>query len=156
MDIFEIAGENSDNLKRSYCLLEDRCNDQDELDVLDRFARTIKDEWTISINMKPSTLTQFLILGFYMNVYEIKEREREILRKYRAVGPAEEAVKKQLKDHHKPRTTFDRSFENGERFRYGALNIGGLGLRKFGEFCVVIKRKQSRNYVSLAFIKRDS
>lgn len=156
MDIFEIAGENSDNLKRSYCLLEDRCNDQDEIDILDKFARTIKDEWTISINIGPRELTHFLILGFYMNIYEKKERDKENLKEYKSVIPVEEAVEKHLGDNYERRAAFERLFGNGKKFRYGALNIGGLGLRKFGEFCVVIKRKQSRNYVSLAFIKRDS
>jgi hypothetical protein len=156
MDISGLAARNSDNLKRSYYLLKDKCKNQDELDVLSRFAGTIRDEWTISINMRPYVLTHFLITGTYLNVYQLKERDKEHLREHRSEISLEEAVKKHLGDYYKSRTTFNRLFENGEKFKYGALTVGGLGLRKFGEYCVVIKRKQSKNYVSLAFIKRDS
>lgn len=156
MNIFEIAGYNSDNLKRSYCLLRDSCKDQNELDVLDRFARIIMDEWTISINMRPYVLTHFLVMGTYMNVYELKEENKDHLRELKLDISVEEAIKKHLGDYYKTRTTFDRLFENGEKFKYGALTVGGLGLRKFGEYCVVIKRKKSKSYAFLAFVKKDS
>jgi len=156
MDIFEIAGQNWDNLKRYYCLLKGRCKDQNELDVLNKFAGTIKDEWTISINMRSFALTNFLIAGAYMNVYERKKEIKKHLKRFKLETPVEEAIRKHLGSYYKSRTTFDRMFENGEKFKYGALTIGGLGLREFGEYCVVIKRKQSKDYVSLAFIKKES
>jgi len=32
---------------------------------------------------------------------------------------------------------FDSFFESGLEFRYGALNIGGLGASRFGEYCAI-------------------
>ncbi len=40
-------------------------------------------------------------------------------------------------DYYKDRMFFDDSFENGKRFQYAALNIGGLGPGNFGEFSVI-------------------
>lgn len=156
MNIFEMASQNSDNLKRDYYLLKDRCEDQNELDILSKFTRLIKDEWTISINMGSSVLNNFLIAGTYMNIYKLKKETKKRLKDVKPEASVETAIKKHLKDYYRPRTTFDRSFQDGERFKYGALTIGGLGLRKYGEYCVVIKRKQSEDYVFLAFIGEDS
>lgn len=51
---------------------------------------------------------------------------------------------------------FDHTFEDGEKLKYAALNIGGPGSTRYGDYCVVIKRDQSEQYSDLAFIKEDS
>lgn len=154
MDLFNMASQNADNLERSYCLLKNRCMDQDELDILSEFVRSVKDEWTVSINMMPSVLNYFLIAGRYMNVYELKKESSKHIKG--AEVSVELAIKKHLGDYYESRTRFDRTFEDGEKFKYGALNIGGLGLRKFGEYCVVMNQRQLRTHMSLVFIKEDS
>jgi hypothetical protein len=128
--------------------------DQDELDILSEFARSIKNEWTISINMRPSILNYFLIVGRYMNVYELKKKSREHIKE--AAVSVEYAIKKHLGDYYSSRTAFDRTFKDGEKFKYGALNIGGVGLRKFGEYCVIMNQRQLRTHMSVVFIKEDS
>ena len=157
MNIFTLASQNAENLKHSYRLLEGRCKDKHELDVFNEFVRLIEDEWTISINMRPFTLNNFLITSSYKNIYTLKkENGNEIKRMGKSGISIEQAIKKHLKGYYKPRTTFDQTFEDGDKFKYGALTIGGLGLQKYGEYCIVIKRKQSEKYATLAFIKEDS
>lgn len=157
MNIFDRANQNLDNLKTQYKLLKERHEDQNNRDIFSNFVKLVKNKWSISINMRHWTLNNFLIAGKYKNVYELKKEQGEGLRKVRKLEiSVEQAVEKDLKCYYKARETFDRTFEDGEKFKYGALNIGGLGLKKYGEYCVIIKRKQSEEFSSLAFIKKDS
>lgn len=157
MNIFEMARENSGNLKQNYCLLEDKYINRNDLDILRKFTEFIKDNCNVSINMKPFVLNSFLLTGTYMNVYELKkEGKKQLKGMVKPEIPVEEAVKRHLKSYYISRTTFDRTFEDGEKFKYGALNTGGLGLRKHGKYCVVIKRNQTNEYQTLTFIKEDS
>ena len=157
MNIFDIANQNLDNLKTQYKLLKERHEDQNNLGIFSNFVKLVKNKWSISINMRHWALNNFLIAGKYKNVYELKKEQGEGLRKVRKLEiSVEQAVEKDLKGYYKGRETFDCAFEDGEKFKYGALNIGGLGLKKYGEYCVIIKRKQSEEFSSLAFIKKDS
>ena len=157
MNIFDMADQNSHNLKNRYSQLEERYGAQNDLNALREFVRFVKDKWTLSINMRQGMLNSFLIAGRYKNIYEVKRGVGGELRKVRPLEISEEqAVEKHLKSRYKLRITFDRTFEDGEKFKYGALNIGGLGLKRYGEYCVVIKRKQSKECSVLAFIKEDS
>jgi hypothetical protein len=157
MNIFDIANQNLDSLKTRYKLLKEKYEDQDNFGIFSKFVKLVKDKWSISINMRQGVLNNFLIAGKYKNVYEVKKEQGGELRKVRKLEISEEqAVKRHLKDYYKSRVTFDRTFEDGAKFKYGALNIGGLGLKKYGDYCVVIKREQSEDYTSLALIKEDS
>lgn len=122
-----------------------------------KFAGFVKDRWTISINMMPSGLLKFLSSGRHKNKYEVAREDVEMMRKMGETDTSvEQLMKKRLKGYHEPRTEFTRVFEDGERFKYGALNIGGLGPTKYGSYCVVIKRERSEEFSVLAFIKEDS
>ncbi len=157
MNIFHIADQNSDNLKHSYYSLEERYRSRNSLSILTKFTVLIKDKWAISINMKQWELNDLLIAGRYKNVYELKRERAEKLRGViKLETSVEQALEKHLKGHYKSRIAFDCTFEDGEKFKYGALNIEGLGLTKYGEYCIVIKRKQAEECSSLAFIKEDS
>lgn len=157
MNIFDMANQNLDSLKTRYKSLKEKYEDQDDFGIFSNFVKLVKDKWTISINMRQGVLNNFLIAGKYKNVYEVKKEQGGELRKVRKSEISEEqAVKRHLKDYYKSRVTFDRTFEDGAKFKYGALNIGGLGLKNHGDYCVVIKREQSEDYTSLAFVKEDS
>ena len=102
-------------------------------------------------------LNNFLTEGRYKNMYELKKgQEKEIKRVRELRISVKQAVKKHLKSDYKSRLIFDHTFEDGEKFKYGALNIGGLGVKEYGEYCVVIKRKQLEEYSSSVFIKENS
>ena len=157
MNIFDIANQNLDNLKTQYKLLKERYGNQNNLDILSKFVKLMKDKWTISINMRQWVLNNFLIAGKYKNIYEVRREQGEELRSVRDLEISEEqALERHQGGYYNSRVTFDRTFEDGEKFKYGALNVGGLGLKKYGEYCVIIKREQSEEYSSLAFIKEDS
>jgi hypothetical protein len=158
MNIFDIADENLDNLKTKYKLLKERHEDQNNLGIFSNFVKLVKDKWTISINMRQGVLNNFLIAGKYKNIYEVKKEQGDELRKVKKMDiiSEEQAVKKHQKGYYEARVTFESTFEDGAKFKYGALNIGGLGLEKYGDYCVAIKLEQSKDYSSLAFIKEDS
>ncbi|MCJ7630862.1 hypothetical protein MUP77_00455, partial [Candidatus Bathyarchaeota archaeon] len=121
------------------------------------FAKWVKENWAVSINMRAWALNTFLICGSYNNIYELKkQREKETKEVRKTKISIEQALEKTLKDWYKLRVCFDRSFEDGEKFKYGTLDLGGLGRNKFGEYCVVLKRQQLDKYSSLAFVKEDS
>lgn len=151
MNIFDLADQNSNNLQEK---MQSGQNDQNPRG---KFAGFVKYRWTISINMKPSDLLKFLSSGRYKNEYEVAISDVEMMKKMG--GPdvsVKQLRKKRLKSYYESRTKFNRVFEGGERFKYGALNIGGLGPKKYGSYCVVIKRERSKEFSVLAFIKEDS
>jgi len=66
-----------------------------------------------------------------------------------------ELLRQRLGDFCERRLAFDAAFTGGRQFRYGALNIGGLGVSQFGDCCVVLtKRRMSRSPV--AYLPGDS
>jgi len=101
--------------------MEELLGSDKSLDAAKYFATFVKDNWRISINMRQQVLNSFLIEGKYKNIYEVKKEQSEKIRKVRALEiPEEQAVKKHLKGHYKSRVTFDRTFKDGEKFKYGA------------------------------------
>ena len=134
MNIFDMADENSDSLRSRYDSLRTRFQSQSSLPILDEFAELIKESWTISVNMKQWDINSFLISGSYENVRGVKGKDAERLRKYRE-GLEEyrklelsqdKALKAHLKNYHVSRLIFENEFEDGESFKYAALNIGDL------------------------------
>ncbi|MCD4678077.1 MAG: hypothetical protein K8S18_19100 [Desulfobacula sp.] len=98
-----------------------------------------------------------MIAGIYKNVYELKKEREEDLKPVRELEiKTEQVLKKHLGNYYNSRLIFDNTFEEGKKFKYGALNIGGLGIMKYGEYCVVIKKEKSEKYSTLTFIKEDS
>ncbi len=158
MNIFDIANQNLDSLKTRYKSLKEKYEDQDNFGIFSKFVKLVKDKWAISINMRQEVLNIFLIAGNYEDIYEVKKEQGRELRKVKKMDiiSEEQAVKKHQKGYYEARVTFESTFEDGAKFKYGALNIGGLGLKKYGDYCVVIKREQSEDYTSLAFVKEDS
>lgn len=137
MNIFDMVNQNSDSLKKRYDLLRKKHEHQNNLDILDEFTRLVENKWTISINMRQLAINDILISGRCKNVHELKKERAEELEDYTELDiSVEEALKKHLKGFYKSRVAFDRTFKNGERFKYGALNIGGLGAQKYGEYCI--------------------
>ena len=153
MNIFDLADQNSHNLR------EQVQNGQNDQSPIGKFASFVKDRWTISINVKPSDLLKFLSSGRYKNEYEVAIEDVEMMKKMGETGVSVEQLRKKRlrpKGYYESRTEFNRVFEDSERFKYGALNIGSLGPKKYGSYCVVIKRERSEEFSVLAFIKEDS
>ncbi len=96
------------------------------------FCEAIIQRGHISINMKPWKMRDLLRRGRYPRIYEIAEENAAA-----AGHSTEDELRAMQGGHYERRVRFDRSFENGERFLYGALNIGGNGTN-YGVFCIVL------------------
>ncbi|MFC1717394.1 hypothetical protein ACFL6S_27285 [Candidatus Poribacteria bacterium] len=142
MDIFHMANSNSDSLKAGYDSLREKCQEHSDLSTLEEFTELVKDEWAVSINMRQSGINGFLESGRYNNVHELKKNEEE--------------RREHLKGYYELRMAFDFTFEDGGKLKYGALNVGGLGADKFGDYCVVFGQENMESYSTLAFVKEDS
>ena len=117
MNIFDLADENRDHLSSCYSQIEAECNEQEDIDRLQRFKREIKNTGSVTINLRQLPLNEFLIGGLYKNKYEVKEKNHKELEDADIATPElEEALKKALKLFYKNRTMFDRHFEDGDKF----------------------------------------
>ncbi len=68
----------------------------------------------------------------------------------------DQILREKLGDCYERRVAFDDHFEDGKKFRYGALNIGGMGAMQFGDHCVTLKDSACSNRERLAYLKSDS
>jgi hypothetical protein len=161
IDLFELADANKKQLESEYQLIKEKSG-QDKTDLMERFGAMIKKDWTLSINMHDRALFEVLDSGKYANVYELKDNQAEQLMKVgkladsSAKSAKEEAVRKHLKGFYERRKVFDSSISKGEKARYAALNIGGVGTTGYGRYCIIISREKADRFKKLGFIKTDS
>ncbi len=141
VNIFELADQNAPYLENQCQDLKNR-SEKHKVVLIEDFLNWVHEQWLLSLNMKDKALNGFLTEGEYKNVYSLTENRVE-------------EMKRQLGKFYKPRLVFDACFVDGEKLKYMALNLGGMGT-KFGPFCVVLKREVSAGYITLAFIKEDS
>ncbi len=161
IDIFDLAEKNAPYLTDTFQSLLDS-TDKKNPDTLKTFTTRIRDEWNLSINMKEKALNDFLHAGQYKNIYEQKIREVDERIKKGEVDASEkemkleESLRSHLKKYYESRMTFDSGLKAGEKIKYAALNIGGIGISRFAPLCMIIKREDAEDFTALAFIKRDS
>ncbi|MBF0531313.1 MAG: hypothetical protein HQK55_18995, partial [Deltaproteobacteria bacterium] len=65
-------------------------------------------------------------------------------------------LEEKLGKYYDRRLAFDNAFEDGTRFRYGALNAGGVGLSLFGDFCMVLNRSFMESLNDAVYLPDDS
>jgi hypothetical protein len=161
INLFELAEDNSPRLQGQYQQLKDNC-DEAKISLLNSFREKIQEEWNLSVNIDDWKFVSWLDTGNYKNIYEVKKvQAKELVNKgemdvSEKRSAQEESLKKHLKQLFAHRTIFDSSFVDGKKFKYTALNIGGMGSDKYGLYCVIIGREKAGNYKTLAFIKKDS
>jgi hypothetical protein len=150
MDLFQIARDNVESFSRRYGSMRDAAGTA--ASKLDRFVAVVQSEGRLAVNMRPTVLLRFLVLeGGYRNTYEwADELER------RSGEPREELLRLRLKDYYDRRMAFDRLLGQGERLRYGALNLGGLGVTHFGAYCLVFGDAFAVGLAELAYLWADS
>ncbi|HWM95266.1 MAG TPA: hypothetical protein VN493_31215 [Thermoanaerobaculia bacterium] len=148
-DLFAIAAENTDTLERNVTALLAGIPPA-HLDSLTRYSDTIQRDSRISVNMLQTMISSFLSLQQHWNMYEWAHS----MAKLSSRAP-EEILRERLGDFYERRIAFDGRFVNGESFRYGALNIGGLGTWYYGEYCVVLKEEVSHR-PEVAYLRSDS
>ncbi len=156
INIFDIAEQNSDKLRKQHQVLKDNSEDKSELGTFCSFTEMVKDNWTISINMKEWDLLGFLTSEQYKNRYELNTEYGNKLAEHTELKVStQETLETALKGFYQSRLTFDDTFKDGRKFKYCTLNIGGLGI-EYGPYCIVMKKKRAATYDALAFIREDS
>ena len=150
MDLFTIAEENSSTLEGRFENLISSLT-QTDAGALNRFFQRLEKEGRVAINMRQTVLLSFLTFGKHQNIHEWAQ-----LRIGKSSKSKEEILREKLGEFYEKRSTFDTAFEEGEKFRYGALNIGGLGVTHFGEFAIVLKENLFTADVKIAYLKSDS
>ncbi len=158
MNLFNLAKQNSTRIKNKYIQLRSSLKNEVQKEKFNEFE-DILSNWRISINLTLEILFKILHQGEYKNIFSIKKEELERLLKIKEhiKISKKEAVKRHLKDCFYPRICFNQDFDKSENFKYGAFNIGGLGIEMYGEFCLIIKEEFCfKQYSYIAFLKEDS
>ncbi len=150
MDLREIASENARGLADRFRELEERTDDADRATVR-RFAEWVDADGRVAVNMRPSVLARLVTAGKHLNVYEWADEQSAKLG-----GTPDDFLRARLKDWYTRRLSFDSRFSEGRAFRYGALNAGGVGTEKYGEFCAVFVSEFGVTDGDCVFVKADS
>ena len=101
--------------------------------------------------MRPSVLTGLIAGGRHQNVYEWADEQSRL-----SSRPIMEILQEKLGAYFRRRIHFDDTFDQGRQFRYGALNIGGLGPYRYGQFCTVLRMEFVTPNDLTAYLMRDS
>jgi hypothetical protein len=105
----------------------------------------------ISINMRLWVVANFVSEGRYENIYEYSARAAELSGRLQ-----DEILREKLGPYFVRRTTFDNLLINGRQMQYAALNIGGVGPARYGEFCVVFTIESRSGGTPIVYLKADS
>lgn len=142
LDLYELARLNGDRMRERYERLRD--GSPGGSDTVERFCQRVERDGHVSINTRSARLLWMLRNGYYPNPHdEARERARK------EGGDSEDYLRRQQGDFYRKRVTFERSFVDGESFRYGALNIGGAGLSYYGLYCLVLRAPADGELVAL-------
>jgi hypothetical protein len=98
-----------------------------------RSFRAVLERRRVAVNMKIPEFVRFLEEGQYLNVYEF------ISKKTGATG-AELAAAVERTRFGSQRLAIDRLFSFGNDAHYAALNLGGTGLTRYGDACVILRQ----------------
>src|SRR6185436_12279443 len=149
MNLFQVARDNAESFSRRYESVRDAM--KETAFQLDRFVEAVWSEGRLAINMRPTVLLRLLALGRYQNVYDWAD---ELVG--RTGQSREELLRLRLKGYYDRRMAFDCFLEQGERLRYGALNLGGLGAVYFGDYCLVFGEAFAEGLADLSYLWADS
>ena len=150
LNLFEIATNNAPELDDRFSALSSTAS-PGLGSSLRKFSELVRHHGRVTINMRPMSFLSFLVNGCHQNMYEwAQSRAAESGR------PVEEIIQERLGDFYGNRTSFDRSFVNGEAFRYGALNVGGPGVSVYGDYCIVVRNLLFEATHASAYLRSDS
>jgi hypothetical protein len=97
--------------------------------------------------MRPWIAADFVQNNRYQNMYQAVA-EASVL----SGRNSDELLRERLGPYYAARLAFD----HGDRFRYGALNIGNAGTRQYGLFCIVFRGDFPPPGEQVAYLKTDS
>lgn len=142
LDLYELARLNGGSMRERY--ERSRDGSPEAADAMERFCLRVEREGRVSINTRSARLLWMLRNGYYPNPHdEARERARQ------EGGDSENYLKRQQGQYYLKRVTFERSFVDGENFRYASLNIAGTGLSYYGPYCLVLRDPEDDNLAAL-------
>lgn len=136
-DLFELTASNADQLARRLREL------QAATDIAD-FVSCVTDRARVSCNAWSTKVVPLLRDNRYPTPYELARERSE-----REGGDPEDHLRAHQQEYYARRVGFDRSFQDGEQFRYGALNVGNLGAYEYGAYCIVLRPPTAEARVAL-------
>jgi hypothetical protein len=131
-DLFLLARSNGPQLEAR--LSRTRTDLTDKGKILDQFCSAVREAARVTINMGSNKLTHLITTDAYPTPYDLAKEEAE-----RAGRDREDVLREGQTSFYARRIRFDRHFQDGEHFLYGALNLRGVGPRYYGPYCVALK-----------------
>jgi hypothetical protein len=150
LKLVEIADANASALITRYEACH-RAKPPAEASQLERFAEHVQKTGQVSVNMRPFVLSNLLADEPHRNMYEWAQDQADL-----SGRRVTDILREKLGTYHDQRLAFDISFENGKKFRYGALNTGGIGTSNYGQFCVVLKADFPASTPTFVYLQGDS
>ena len=149
VNLFQLAAENEAGIVIRFQEAKD-CS-QDGGQLLDDFAACVEGDARVSMNMRPCVLSGLVSGRKHQNMYERAGEQGSLCKR-----SVEEILAENLGRFFSRRISFDDTFEEGRCFRYGALNIGGVGADRYGIFCAVLSSDFVGPDTSIAYLTDDS
>jgi hypothetical protein len=149
VNLFVIAAENAVALEKDMADLLTKIPAAHRT-KLTCYSDKVQRNGRISVNMLQRTLNSFLSLERHVNMHEWVSW----MVLFSPIDP-DEILRERLGEFYERRVVFDGYFEGGESFRYGALNIGGIGTWFYGEYCILLKEEVSRR-PEVTYLRSDS
>lgn len=150
VNLFTLAAANGPALEDRFDRLLTSSSETDA-QLLSDFARIVEAEGRVTVNLPLEDCLEFLKTGRQLNIHEWAEEEAR-----RTGHPADQFVLERLRRWYPRRVGFEDRFDGGHRFHYGALSIGGIGPKRYGNCCAVASDRFLEQRDRLAFLERDS
>jgi len=150
LDLFDIATNNAKNIDKTFN--ETIANlSEPKSSAAKNFAQWVESMALIAINLRLFVITEILNGIPYKNIHEWAQEQAVLSGKNK-----DEILRERLKGFYDKRMAFDQAFQEGECFRYGALNAGGLGLSNYGLYCTVLTHNFHDTLIHSACFSGDS
>jgi hypothetical protein len=129
---YALALQAKEDLDGLFKEVETSCGAANRHAVLKSFLDLV-DHSGVAINMTIPICVALLETGNYYNVYEWLSESQRI-----SGVDLENAVREKLSEWYEPRKTIERILRIDQRTHYAAANMGGAGVTRYGDCCVVL------------------
>jgi hypothetical protein len=150
LDLFAIAVANAPAIEQRFQAVIEKMPLEGAA-VVKRFASWVEAKALISINVQLFVVRNILDGAVHQNTYELAEDRAGL-----SGRNAEDILHERLQDYYPARIGFDRAFTDGEKFRYGTMHAGGVGLTDYGPYCMVLTRGFLESLNQVAYLPGDS
>ncbi len=150
LDLFDIADNNAKKINETFNETIANLSEPKAIEAKN-FAQWVESMALISINLRLFVITEILNGIPYKNIHDWAQEQAALSGRKK-----DEILRERLKSFYDKRMAFDQAFQNGECFRYGALNAGGLGLPIYAPYCTVLTHNFHDTLKQSACLSGDS